>query len=73
MTAVMLANHRIVAPFGMAGGSAGTKGRNWVEHADGRREDFGATAAVAMKTGAVFVVQTPGGGGYGTPAEPSAG
>jgi 5-oxoprolinase (ATP-hydrolysing) len=73
MTAVMLANHRIVAPFGMAGGSAATKGRNWVEHADGRREDFGATAAVAMEAGAVFVVQTPGGGGYGTPPEATTG
>jgi 5-oxoprolinase (ATP-hydrolysing) len=73
MMAVMLANHRIVAPFGMAGGGAAAKGRNWVEHPDGRREDFGATAAVAMESGAVFVVQTPGGGGYGTPTEPAAG
>ncbi|MBK6601758.1 MAG: hydantoinase B/oxoprolinase family protein [Betaproteobacteria bacterium] len=65
MTAVILANHRRVAPFGVAGGAPGAVGRNWVERADGRREDFGATAAVAMEAGDVFVIETPGGGGYG--------
>jgi 5-oxoprolinase (ATP-hydrolysing) len=65
MTAVMLANHRRVAPFGAAGGEPGATGRNWVERADGRREDFGATFEVAMQPGDVFVVETPGGGGYG--------
>ena len=33
MTAVMLANHRRVAPFGVAGGAPGAVGRNWVERA----------------------------------------
>ena len=43
MTAVMLANHRRVAPFGVAGGAAGATGRNWIERADGSSEHFGAT------------------------------
>ena len=68
MTAVILANHRRVAPFGVAGGAPGAVGRNWVERADGRREEFGATAAVEMEPGDVFVIETPGGGGYGAPA-----
>jgi 5-oxoprolinase (ATP-hydrolysing) len=68
MTAVMLANHRRVAPFGVAGGEPGALGRNWVERADGRREEFGATFAVEMGAGDVFVIETPGGGGYGSPA-----
>jgi 5-oxoprolinase (ATP-hydrolysing) len=68
MTAVILANHRRVAPFGVAGGGDGEVGRNWVERADGTREEFGATCAVAMNAGDVFVVATPGGGGYGAPA-----
>jgi 5-oxoprolinase (ATP-hydrolysing) len=68
MTAVILANRRRVAPFGVAGGAPGAAGRNWVERADGRREEFGATAAVAMAPGDVFVIETPGGGGYGAPA-----
>ncbi|MEP6656794.1 MAG: hydantoinase B/oxoprolinase family protein, partial [Betaproteobacteria bacterium] len=65
MTAVMLANHRRVAPFGVAGGAPGALGRNWVERADGSREEFGATCAVEMAAGDVFVIQTPGGGGFG--------
>ena len=65
MTAVILANHRTVAPFGMAGGAPGELGRNWVERANGERLDFGAKQEVAMQPDDVFVIQTPGGGGYG--------
>ncbi|HVE48528.1 MAG TPA: hydantoinase B/oxoprolinase family protein, partial [Casimicrobiaceae bacterium] len=65
MTAVMLANHRRVAPFGADGGACGATGRNWIERVDGTREEFGATFAVDMQAGDVFVVQTPGGGGFG--------
>jgi len=67
MTAVMLANHRRVAPFGVAGGRPGALGENWVERTDGSREDYGATFKVEMRPGDVFVVRTPGGGGYGPP------
>jgi 5-oxoprolinase (ATP-hydrolysing) len=73
MTAVMLANHRRIAPFGVAGGLPGAVGRNWVERAGypaaGAREEFGATFAVAMNAGDVFVVETPGGGGFGRPEQ----
>ena len=69
MMAVMLANHRRVPPFGVAGGMPGSVGRNWVERAGypdaGGREEFGATCAVEMNAGDVFVIQTPGGGGFG--------
>jgi 5-oxoprolinase (ATP-hydrolysing) len=65
MTAVMLANRRRVPPFGVAGGSPGALGRNWVERSDGSVESFGATAKVDMNPGDTFVVETPGGGGYG--------
>ncbi|MET0534329.1 MAG: hydantoinase B/oxoprolinase family protein, partial [Steroidobacter sp.] len=33
MTAVLLANHRIIAPFGLEGGGAAATGRNYVERA----------------------------------------
>src|SRR6185312_6811799 len=65
MTAVMLANHRRIAPFGVDGGENGAPGRNWVERADGSREEYGATFKVEMNPGDVFVVETPGGGGFG--------
>jgi 5-oxoprolinase (ATP-hydrolysing) len=65
MTAVMLANRRRVPPFGLAGGAPGAPGRNWVERSDDGREEFGATCRVEMHAGDVFVIQTPGGGGFG--------
>jgi 5-oxoprolinase (ATP-hydrolysing) len=69
MTASILSNRRRVAPFGLEGGDPGLPGRNWVLRADGSREDFGAAATVAMKAGDVFVIETPGGGGFGPPEE----
>jgi 5-oxoprolinase (ATP-hydrolysing) len=65
MTAVMLANHRRVAPFGVAGGAPGATGRNWIERADGGRDEFGATFATAVSCDDVIVIETPGGGGFG--------
>ena len=65
MNAVMLADRRRVPPFGLQGGHPGALGRNWVERADGSREEFGATCSVEMRAGDVFVIQTPGGGGFG--------
>ena len=38
MTAAILAGHRRVPPYGMAGGEPGAVGRNWVERADGTRQ-----------------------------------
>ncbi len=67
MTAAMLAGRRRVPPFGLQGGSPGAVGRNWVERTDGTREEFGGTHAVEMRPGDVFVIETPGGGGYGKP------
>ncbi|MCZ8133096.1 MAG: hydantoinase B/oxoprolinase family protein [Steroidobacteraceae bacterium] len=65
MTAAILSNRRRHAPHGLAGGTAGLPGRNAVERRDGRVEELGATAEVAVEPGDVFVVETPGGGGYG--------
>ncbi len=65
MTAVLLANHRVVAPFGLAGGQPGATGKNWIERVDGSIEHFGATHSAQMGAGDVFVIQTPGGGGFG--------
>jgi 5-oxoprolinase (ATP-hydrolysing) len=65
MTAAVLSSHRRVAPHGLAGGRAGAVGRNWIERADGTREELGGTAMAAMHVGDVFVIETPGGGGFG--------
>ena len=65
MEAVILANHRIVPPYGMAGGDDGAVGRNWVERNDGTVEELTATDLRQMTPGDVFVIETPGGGGFG--------
>jgi 5-oxoprolinase (ATP-hydrolysing) len=65
MTAAILAGRRRVPPFGLEGGAPGAVGRNWVERTDGTIEEFGGTHVVAMEAGDVFVIETPGGGGYG--------
>ncbi|HVJ59374.1 MAG TPA: hydantoinase B/oxoprolinase family protein [Burkholderiaceae bacterium] len=67
MTASILANSRRVAPFGTAGGGAGEPGRNWVERVDGSREELSHIGSVEMDPGDVFVIETPGGGGFGVP------
>ena len=73
MTAAMLANHRRVAPFGVAGGEPGAVGRNWVERADGHARGIRRdVATVAMDAGDVFVIETPGGGGFGRREPPVA-
>jgi 5-oxoprolinase (ATP-hydrolysing) len=68
MMAAILAGHRRVPPYGMAGGEPGSVGRNWVERADGSRTDLSYADETEVGTGDVFVIETPGGGGYGPPA-----
>jgi len=65
MTASILANHHRVPPFGLKGGEAGNVGKTWVVRRDGKLENLQATDSVAMEAEDVFVIQTPGGGGYG--------
>ena len=65
MTASILANHRSIAPFGMAGGEPGELGRNWIERIDGRIETMGHIGSAEMNVDDVIVIQTPGGGGFG--------
>ncbi|MEP0869676.1 hydantoinase B/oxoprolinase family protein [Trichocoleus desertorum AS-A10] len=66
MTAAILANRRRVPPFGLQGGQPGAIARNWVERQDGTIEPLNSKAEVAMNPGDVFVIETPGGGGYGS-------
>ena len=65
MNVSILSNRRRLAPFGLEGGADGQPGRNYVIRADGEVEHLTATAEVQLRTGDRFVVETPGGGGYG--------
>ncbi|MDD1464301.1 hydantoinase B/oxoprolinase family protein, partial [Dolichospermum sp. ST_sed5] len=65
MTANILSGHRRVPPFGLHGAEAGQVGRNWVQRENGTEEILSSTATVEMQPGDIFVIETPGGGGFG--------
>jgi 5-oxoprolinase (ATP-hydrolysing) len=65
MTAVIVSSRRNIAPFGLAGGADGALGRQWVEREDGTRHVMTGTDQTELAAGDVFVIETPGGGGYG--------
>jgi 5-oxoprolinase (ATP-hydrolysing) len=65
MTASLLSNRRRIPPFGLRGGGSAAPGKGWVERANGEVISIGATAEVQVEEGDVFVIETPGGGGYG--------
>ena len=67
MTAVIVSSRRNIAPFGLAGGADGATGRQWVEQASGSRHELTGTDRTELAAGDVFVIETPGGGGYGHP------
>jgi 5-oxoprolinase (ATP-hydrolysing) len=72
MTVTTLASHRRIAPYGMAGGQPGALGRNWVKRGDGSMVSMRGCDSVAVGAGDAFVIETPGGGGYGAPGDPGA-
>jgi 5-oxoprolinase (ATP-hydrolysing) len=65
MTVTTLTGHRRVPAFGLAGGSPGALGRHWIERADGTVTAMAGCDSVDVAAGDVFVIETPGGGGYG--------
>ena len=65
MRANILANRRKIAPRGLAGGGDALPGRNWVARVDGSIEMLGATGSAEMAVGDRFMIETPGGGGFG--------
>jgi 5-oxoprolinase (ATP-hydrolysing) len=66
MTAAILSGHRQVPPFGLYGGQPGATGCNWIERVDGTLEVLDGKAEATMQAGDVLVIETPGGGGFGS-------
>ncbi len=65
MTATVLSSHRQVPPHGTAGGAPGKPGENHVERKDGTIVPLCGNDEALMAPGDIFVMNTPGGGGYG--------
>jgi len=72
MTAAILSGHRRVPPYGMAGGAPGATGRNAIVRANGTTVEMSGCGQAEVQAGDVFVIETPGGGGYGAPPGPPA-
>jgi 5-oxoprolinase (ATP-hydrolysing) len=67
MECTILSGHRRVPPFGLAGGSDGQIGENWVRRKDGRMEKLQGCDATVIDAGEAIIIQTPTAGGYGKP------
>lgn len=65
MTAAILSGFRKIAPFGLAGGSAGDVGKNSLLRANNVRENLAGCAEVRLNTGDSITIDTPTGGGFG--------
>ena len=65
MTVNMIAGHRVVPPYGLAGGGGGALGENYVIHADGNQTDLGTKGQIEVVKDDIFILKTPGGGGFG--------
>jgi 5-oxoprolinase (ATP-hydrolysing) len=70
MTAAILSGRRISAPSGIAGGGDAVAGSNRVRRRDGSIEAVASTQVVQMNEGDSFIIETPGGGGFGAAGLP---
>ncbi|SFJ39475.1 hydantoinase B/oxoprolinase family protein [Celeribacter neptunius] len=66
VTVTTLSSHRVVPPFGVAGGAPGQVGRNFAVLPDGTEVALKGNDEIELPAGGVFVIETPGGGGFGT-------
>ena len=65
MTVTTLCSHRKIKPFGLNGGGSGDCGREWLEKADGSILSLSGNDSCQVKINDLFVMETPGGGGFG--------
>lgn len=61
----LMGERRLTAPWGLAGGSDGAPGEDWLLHVDGSREQLPSKCTVDVEPGDRLLVMTPGGGGWG--------
>jgi len=68
-TVTMLSERRAVAPWGLAGGEDGCPGRNILYRVGGSTEELRSKFTRRVMPGDRLRIETPGGGGWGTPSE----
>ena len=67
-TLSLMGERRLSAPWGLAGGSHGAPGEDWLIRADGSRERLASKCTLEVAPGDRLLVLTPGGGGWGAPS-----
>ncbi len=65
MKAAILSNNRNISPPGLHGGGDAARGENWIKRANGEIETLASSAETTVQKGDIFIIKTPGGGGYG--------
>jgi len=65
MQAAIISNHRRIAPPGLKGAEDGKVGLNKVIRRHGHEEILSSAQETQMNKGDVFVIETPGGAGFG--------
>jgi 5-oxoprolinase (ATP-hydrolysing) len=65
MSLSLLTQHRVEAPFGLAGGGPGRPGRQTLVRASGEVEELASVDGREVGPGDRLVLETPGGGGCG--------
>ncbi len=60
----VLSERRVFSPYGLKGGECGKRGENLLVSGE-RVVDLCSRAKVRVKRGDIFIIKTPGGGGYG--------
>jgi len=65
----LMAERQKIAPWGLFGGRQGATGKALIIRSDGRKLELSSKCTVTMEKGDIFVILTPGGGGYGDPKE----
>ena len=68
MIVAVLANSRVIAPFGLEGGHSGKVGKTYIQRLEGGIEDLGSCGHREVRAGDAIVIETPGGGGFGAPS-----
>src|SRR5690606_28989123 len=61
----ILAQHRVVEPYGMKGGHAGKVGEQYIIRENGKKEMLKGISGASVYAGDRVVIKTPGGGGWG--------
>jgi 5-oxoprolinase (ATP-hydrolysing) len=67
LTVALLSGSRRVPPFGLAGGEPGRCGRNGLARAGAGWQELPGCAELMVAPGDRLRIETPGGGGYGSP------